>query len=63
MLAADSPWCAECAKKNKKGVMIKQEVSRLHEGLGIEKFKCDRCGAMYAVRPGQTRPFVCNRLR
>ncbi len=50
MLDIIDPRCSECFKA-KGGICFKMNVSRLEEGLGIEKFKCDHCGQEYSFKP------------
>lgn len=58
MLAYDDPHCRECVRRNKRdgratakpGACFPVEVSRLERAIGIERFQCDKCGAVFAFR-------------
>lgn len=52
MIAIDDARCRKC----KKGICFRVDVSRLEEGLGHEKFRCDHCGAMFKIIPKEGGP-------
>ncbi len=48
MISPEHSTCRKCGK----GVCFRVDVSRLEEGMGHEKFKCDKCGQCYKIIKG-----------
>jgi hypothetical protein len=52
MKSATCSQCRECAKaKRGRALCFPVPVSRLEQGLGHEKFKCELCGATFKLIP------------
>lgn len=52
-MTATWPQGIRCLNPSCPGVIWPQPMSRLEEGLGHEKGKCDKCGSVWKATPGE----------